>query len=54
MLYTPKDLRELIRKTQSEIPFFRKFSDVKPNWESILNKIHFGLDFLIHFQKKLF
>ncbi|QOI52606.1 hypothetical protein [Leptospira interrogans] len=53
LLYTPKDLRELIRKTQSEIPFFRKFSDVKPNWESILNKIHFGLDFFNSFSKEV-
>ncbi len=53
LLYTPKDLRELIRKTQSEIPFFRKFPDVKPNWESILNKIHFGLDFFNSFSKEV-
>lgn len=53
MLYTPNDLRELIKKTQSGTPFFRKFPDVKPNWESILNKIHFDLDFFNSFPKEV-
>ncbi|WP_078123676.1 hypothetical protein [Leptospira alexanderi] len=53
LLYTPNDLRELIKKTQSGTPFFRKFPDVKPNWESILNKIHFGLNFFNSFPKEV-